>query len=548
MKKNFDKNIGNGNYLFLAVYPLLGVGKNYFKLPDLENEKYYPTTKHVEEELQHREERFKNEICQSDYIDDIIITNHPRFETLSSYCRKKTGKKQQVLIPIYNDINTKESVKDEKYEDFIHNDAFGAGMGNGCLQFTVGMETLNSCLYVYDQLIQIMPLITALSAQSPFFKGKLSKHDVRLSIINQGCDERFEEEKDPKNENYIFDSRFSFIYSYLSDNQYSLDSFNNLPEMPINKDYYKKLKDKKFSDKLATHFCNLLVRDPQVIFSEKVKIDDPEDNSHFLNFQSTNWNSLRLKPTVNEDGDNLFKIEIRPCDIQINEFENAAMITFVILYIEMIKKYDINFIIPLHLAEKNYDNSLLMDAASKTQFHWRTNSITEKNYKESNWEKYDYLQNSNKMSNSYIEEKTKECCELNNLDNVKLLSLSEILEGKNSCEKNTNTIFQHSHQNINNDICNNLLHQCVENNKIWFCPDCMPCKMSECSTTHSVGDQFCELDELIENEQIKNKIEYKGLLPIMIEYANEKYKNDSIGLEIILNQLEFIKLRAQGNF
>jgi len=390
-----------------------------------------------------------------------------------------------------------------------------------------------------------MPLITALSAQSPFFKGKLSKHDVRLSTINQGCDERFEEEKDSKNENYIFSSRNSFIYSYLSDNQYSLDNFNNLPRMPINKEYYKKLKDKNFSDKLATHFCNLLVRDPQVIFSERVEIDDPKDNTHFLNFQSTNWNSLRLKPPVNSEGDNLFKIEIRPCDIQINEFENAAIITFVLLYIEIIKNYDINFIIPLYLAEQNYENSLLMDAVSKTQFHWRTNSINEKKYKESNWEKYDYIKNSNKISNSYIEEKTKECKELNNLENVKLLSLSEILEGTNNSCLNKSMIFQ-NHKNENNDLCNKLLSQCVENNKTYFCPLCLPCR-SDCSTNCSIGDP-CDLDELIKTEQFKSQIEYKGLLPIMIEFANEKYKNDHIGLEIVLNQLEFLKLRAQGNF
>jgi glutamate--cysteine ligase catalytic subunit len=47
---------------------------------------------------------------------------------------------------------------------------------------------------------------------------------------------------------------------------------------------------------LARHVAHLFVRDPLVIFKEKVELDDSTHMDHFENVQSTNWRSVRWKP------------------------------------------------------------------------------------------------------------------------------------------------------------------------------------------------------------------------------------------------------------
>lgn len=362
-------------------------------------------------------------------------------------------------------------------------------MGNVCVQVTAGMESFEIACQVYDQLIPIIPIITALSGSSPFFKGKLSNYDNRFLINSQACDERLDEEKDPNNERYIFCSRYSFIYSYISDSKYVLDHHNDLPKMPINKEYYKKLRQ-KFSKRFSTHLCNLLVRDPIVIFDEKLNIDDPKDNTHFLNLLSTNWNTLRLKPPVNNDNDNLFKIEVRPCDIQITPFENAALVTFIMLYIEFVKSYDVNFIIPLSKANENFEKAVLIDAVVKEKYYWRTNcfsnysvnnkfvnsnvNLNDKNSTNKN-SKFCNLNVTNNLPQDYLN------AELDEKNNIKLLSIEEILNGTKENDENN-----------------------------------------------------------------ENKCSYIGLMKCLTEFAREKFTGKD--LELILSHLNLLRLRSEGKY
>ena len=48
-----------------------------------------------------------NNITQSKYIDDNHITNHPRFETFTRSIRMRRGETVEILVPIYEDKNTK---------------------------------------------------------------------------------------------------------------------------------------------------------------------------------------------------------------------------------------------------------------------------------------------------------------------------------------------------------------------------------------------------------------------------------------------------------
>ena len=215
----------------------------------------------------------ENIYSKSDYVDDIIINSHPRFGTLTRNIRKRRGKKVDIRVPIYKDINTNltEATEDEPYPGSIHMDAMGFGMGSCCLQVTVGTCTLNSTCYLYDQLVPLTPILLLLPHLHPIYKGKLTDYDNRFSIISQAVDDRTDEEKDPNSSKYIYKSRYSPAYSYISENIYIQDYHNDYPKMPINKEYLEKMLECGVPKRLSEHFCNLLVRDPLVYFLKKLK-------------------------------------------------------------------------------------------------------------------------------------------------------------------------------------------------------------------------------------------------------------------------------------
>ena len=84
-------------------------------------------------------------------------------------------------------------------------------------------------------------ILLALTATSPFFKGKLSGHDVRFDVISQSVDDRTTEEQDPKSGKYIYKSRFGPSYSYISESKIIQEFHNDYPKFPINEEYYKTL-------------------------------------------------------------------------------------------------------------------------------------------------------------------------------------------------------------------------------------------------------------------------------------------------------------------
>lgn len=92
------------------------------------------------------------------------------------------------------------------------------GMGLSCLQCTFSTKNLDNARYIYDQLNVISPLFLALTAGSPFHKGKMADWDVRWNIISSSCDDRTVEERNPKSESFLPTSRYSEANYYLWNN------------------------------------------------------------------------------------------------------------------------------------------------------------------------------------------------------------------------------------------------------------------------------------------------------------------------------------------
>ncbi|KAM3675262.1 glutamate--cysteine ligase catalytic subunit isoform X6 [Ammospiza nelsoni] len=144
------------------------------------------------------------------FFPDEAINKHPRFSTLTRNIRHRRGEKVVINVPIFKDKNTPspfvetfpyddgEAAKAAK-PDYIYMDAMGFGMGNCCLQVTFQACSISEARYLYDQLATICPIVMALSAASPFYRGYVSDIDCRWGVISASVDDRTREERGLEN-------------------------------------------------------------------------------------------------------------------------------------------------------------------------------------------------------------------------------------------------------------------------------------------------------------------------------------------------------------
>lgn len=66
----------------------------------------------------------------------------------------------------------------------------------------------------------------------------------------------------------------------------------------------------------------------------------------FQNIQSTNWQTMRFKPPPPYSPIG-WRVEFRPCEAQLTDFENAAIVCFVVLLTRTILSYQLNLLIPI---------------------------------------------------------------------------------------------------------------------------------------------------------------------------------------------------------
>lgn len=382
----------------ITSYPLMGVG--HFTVPDC-----IPN----------------GPASTSLFLPDEIINRHARFPTLTANIRKRRGEKVALNIPLYQDKSTpladdsipqgrnlfpgdEEPALGAAKAGHIYMDSMGFGMGNSCLQVTVQAPNIHRARYLYDSWVNLAPIMLALTSAAPLFKGFLSNQDVRWNLISGAVDDRTPYERDvqplrvgrefggisPERQHQtqrIPKSRYDSIDSYLGD-LISNPLMNEEPKYgyfspvlndinpPINEKVFKKLiQNPRFDAPLALHFAHLFTRDPLVIYNERIHQNNEFDTDHFENIQSTNWQTLRFKvPSQLSSPDNKarpgWRVEFRPMEIQITDFENAAFSVFIALLGQAILAKDFNFYIPMSKVEANMKTAHSRDAALK-KYHFK---------------------------------------------------------------------------------------------------------------------------------------------------------------------------------
>lgn len=315
------------------------------------------------------------------FPDDVIFPGHPRFKTLSRNIRMRRGEKVAINLPVFRDKNTKIPIDDSyKHDraalpDHVYMDAMGFGMGCCCLQLTFQACNITEARTLYDQLTPLCPIMLAFTAASPLYRGFVTDVDCRWNVISGSVDCRTEEERGlkPLKENtfVINKSRYDSIDSYLSPQG---EKYNDIPLL-YNKEDYQKLVDNGIDPLLAGHIAHLFIRDSVSLFSEKVHQNDEEDSDHFENIQSTNWQTMRFKPPPPHSTIG-WRVEFRPCEAQVTDFENAAIVCFVVLLTRVILSYQLNFLIPISKVDENMQKAQKRNAARDQKFWFRRDITT----------------------------------------------------------------------------------------------------------------------------------------------------------------------------
>lgn len=146
------------------------------------------------------------------------------------------------------------------------------------------------------------------------------------------------------------------------------------PELIVDEKLKKRLLDGGMDDLLATHFAHLFIRDPIVIFAEDLEELDLNKTDHFENLQSTNWQHMRFKPPP-RDKDTGWRVEFRPMEIQMTDYENAAFSIFIVLVTRAILSFDLNFYIPIPLTTKNMQTAHVRNAVIDSKFFFRNDPL-----------------------------------------------------------------------------------------------------------------------------------------------------------------------------
>lgn len=324
------------------------------------------------------------------YPDEAINNGHPRFKTLTRNIRERRKEKVCINVPVFKDVHTPspyvedfsglndvggEAQRSAK-PDHVYMDCMGFGMGCCCLQVTFQACNIAEARLLYDQLAPFCPIMLALTAASPIFRGHLTDIDTRWTVIAQSVDDRTKEERglEPLKEDrfQISKSRFDSIDSYLSE---CSKCYNDI-ELTMDPEIYDTLIAGGVDNMLARHLAHLFIRDPISLFSEKLQQNDEEDTDHFENIQSTNWQTMRFKPPPPQSNIG-WRVEFRPMEAQLTDFENAAYTVFIVLLTRVILSYKLNFIIPISKVDENMKTAFKRDGALEGKFYFRKDVLTD---------------------------------------------------------------------------------------------------------------------------------------------------------------------------
>ncbi|KJH53403.1 glutamate-cysteine ligase, catalytic subunit [Dictyocaulus viviparus] len=320
--------------------------------------------------------------------EDAVYCGHPRFKNLVQNIRGRRGEKVVINVPIFKDVNTPNPYIEDlsafgegdminaAKPDHIYMDHMGFGMGCCCLQVTFQAVNVDEARWLYDQLTPITPILLALSAATPIFRSKLANVDCRWDIISASVDDRTAEERGliPLNKSKwtIAKSRYDSTDCYI----YPCSvAYNDIP-LQYDEQIFEQLIDGDIDEPLAKHIAHMFIRDPLQVYRERIEQDDEKSTEHFETIQSSNWMNMRFKPPPPDSAEIGWRVEFRPTEVQLTDFENAAYCCFVVLLTRVIISFRLTYLLPISMVTENMKRAQRIDAVIKEKFLFRRSLAT----------------------------------------------------------------------------------------------------------------------------------------------------------------------------
>ena len=335
-------------------------------------------------------------VANSLFIPDEAIYPHARFRTLTRNIRMRKGSNVEIRQPKFIDTNTvifnrneiPTSVEEADTMDDVYADAMAFGMGCCCLQVTLQAMNIEESRHLYDQVAVLTPIMLVLTAATPFLRGWLTDTDVRWDIISQCVDDRTPAERGDVAHAVSDNTMVGHGTRQLPKSRYSSmdmfmwhgDAYNDI-KVVTEPALEERLIHGGIDKLLAKHVAHLFTRDPLVIFTDRINLDDRRDSDHWESLQSTNWQTVRWKPPPIHKGkmeksneDHIgWRVEFRSMEIQLTDFENAAFVVFIVLLSRVILGLDLNLYIPVSKIDENMTTAHKFGACTSEKFWFRKN-------------------------------------------------------------------------------------------------------------------------------------------------------------------------------
>ncbi|KAF4537501.1 Glutamate-cysteine ligase [Lasiodiplodia theobromae] len=260
-----------------------------------------------------------------------------------------------------------------------------------CLQCTLQAASASAALRLHDRaLAPLGPLMLALSAAAPAYRGYLADTDVRWDVLRQLVDDRDEGERRAQGR---YGARYGVGEVWLTELGLGGEEGEKEEEgwglegLRVDEGVVGRLVRGGVEEGVARYYAGALGRPLFVYlraFADALREDADggeggemrgggggkvPPNANFEAMHKAFFPHVKLKhPTAEGEG---WRVEFRPMDVQLSDFENAAYVVFVVLAARAVERFGVDWRVPLGKVWENFDRAHPRDAVRWQRFWWR---------------------------------------------------------------------------------------------------------------------------------------------------------------------------------
>lgn len=119
---------------------------------------------------------------------------------------------------------------------------------------------------------------------------------------------------------------------------------------------------------LSQFFSHMLKYDHLFLYPKHLQPEFPSETCHFRALIGSLWPDIRFNPPLDGSDSIGRRVEFRPMEVQMTDFENAAFVVFMALMRRAISHFDLDFYFPMEFVGENMCRAVMRDAVNQNQF------------------------------------------------------------------------------------------------------------------------------------------------------------------------------------